>query len=86
MNWLEHLLIGALMGFTVSLIAGTKSTHQAWQSVVIGAISASVAGAFWSPFCAQLQSGLQTGSLAPLWSMGVAMLAVIGNNELRRSR
>jgi uncharacterized membrane protein YeaQ/YmgE (transglycosylase-associated protein family) len=86
MNWLLHLLIGALMGFTVNLIAGTKSSAQGWQSVIIGAFAASLAGAFWSPFCAQLQSGLQTGTLAPLWSMGVAMLAVIGNNELRRSR
>jgi uncharacterized membrane protein YeaQ/YmgE (transglycosylase-associated protein family) len=85
MNWLEHLLIGALMGFTVSLIAGTKSAAHGWKNVAIGALSASVAGAFWSPFCAQLQSGLQTGTLAPLWSMGVAMLAVIGNNELRRT-
>ena len=46
----------------------------------------SLAGAIWAPICDRLTVGFQTQSLAGLWSMGVAMLAVIGNNELRRWR
>ncbi len=86
MDWLQHVLIGALMGLTVSLISSTVSTNRMLSSAVLGALAASLAGAIWTPICEHLIIGLQTQSLAGLWSMGVAMLAVIGNNELRRWR
>ena len=86
MDWLQHLLIGALMGLTVSLIAGAVSFNRMVSSALIGALAASLAGAIWTPVCDRLMLGFQTQSLAGLWSMGAAMLAVIGNNELRRWR
>lgn len=86
MDWLQHLLIGALMGLTVSLISSAVSTNRMIASALIGALAASLAGAIWAPICDRLTVGFQTQSLAGLWSMGVAMLAVIGNNELRRWR
>ncbi len=86
MDWLQHILIGALMGLTVSLISSTVNTHRMLSSAVVGALSASLAGAIWTPICSHLIVGFQTQSLTGLWSMGVAMLAVIGNNELRRWR
>ena len=86
MDWLQHLLIGALMGLTVSLISSTVSTNRMLSSAVLGALAASLAGAIWTPVCEHLTLGFQTKSLAGLWSMGVAMLAVIGNNELRHWR
>lgn len=86
MDWLQHLLIGGLMGVTVSLISSTVSAHRMVSSALIGALAASLAGAIWMPVCDRLTLGFQPQSLAGLWSMGVAMLAVIGNNELRRWR
>jgi uncharacterized membrane protein YeaQ/YmgE (transglycosylase-associated protein family) len=86
MDWLQHLLIGALMGLTVSLISSAVSTSRMFSSALIGALAASLAGAIWMPVCERLTLGFQTQSLAGLWSMGVAMLAVIGNNELRHWR
>ena len=79
-------MIGALMGLTVSLISSAVSMSRMVSSAVIGALAASLAGAIWTPVCDRLIVGFQVQSLAGLWSMGVAMLAVIGNNELRRWR
>jgi hypothetical protein len=86
MDWVQHLLIGALMGFTVSLISVPVSLSRIVQSVVIGALAASLGGAMWSPVFDGMDTGMQLQRLAPLWSMGLAMLAVIGNSELRRWR
>ena len=86
MDWLQYVLIGALMGLTVSLISSAVSTNRMLSSALVGALAASLAGVIWTPVCDRLVVGFQTQSLAGLWSMGVAMLAVIGNNELRRWR
>jgi uncharacterized membrane protein YeaQ/YmgE (transglycosylase-associated protein family) len=85
MDWLQHLLIGMLMGCTVSLITVPVSLARVVKNTVIGALAASLGGALWSPVFAGMDTGVPLHSLAPLWSMGVAMVAVIGSNELRRT-
>jgi uncharacterized membrane protein YeaQ/YmgE (transglycosylase-associated protein family) len=79
-----HVLIGGLVGWTLSLIAEVDFETRGLENMLVGALAASLAGALWMPLCQSfsLEDGIR--ALAPLWSMGMAMLAVIGNAELRR--
>ncbi|NJK45510.1 MAG: hypothetical protein HC933_15655 [Pleurocapsa sp. SU_196_0] len=84
MDWMLHAMIGGLVGFTVSLITEPDLRSGGIQNVLIGALAASLAGALWSPLCESFSLERAMRTLAPLWSMGLAMIAVIGNAELRR--
>ena len=84
MEWVLHPMIGGLVGFTVSLITESDMRSRGLQNILVGALAASLAGALWSPLCESFSLERAMRSLAPLWSMGLAMIAVIGNAELRR--
>jgi uncharacterized membrane protein YeaQ/YmgE (transglycosylase-associated protein family) len=81
---LLHVLIGALVGWTLSWIAETDFKTRSLENMLIGALAASLAGAVWLPLCQSFSMEGGIRALAPLWSMGMAMLVVIGNAELRR--
>jgi uncharacterized membrane protein YeaQ/YmgE (transglycosylase-associated protein family) len=83
-EWFLHVFIGGLVGFTVSLISEADFKTRGLENVLVGALTASLAGALWLPLCESFSLERAVRVLAPLWSMGLAMLAVIGNAELRR--
>ncbi len=91
MSWLLHAMVGGLVGLVVNLVVsnhaglkGSLNPSRNVQAALIGALSAGVAGAVWAPMCQSfvLESPLRV--LAPFWSVGIAMVAVIGGAELRR--